>query len=149
MDATAGLQPCVPGNRCAFVVPRKLLDGKTTHQVGGRRAPCTSTLHTQQALGHQRQIALPVRLPGGNKYQFGKVGLAAAHQPPTVVQRVIAKHQLGASFQHACAKNLARLCLLHLLVRNRSEEHTSELQSLMRISYAVFCLKKKKKKKKQ
>src|SRR3546814_7908049 len=28
--------------------------------------------------------------------------------------------------------------------RRRSEEHTSELQSLMRISYAVFCLKKKK-----
>src|SRR3546814_10306485 len=31
----------------------------------------------------------------------------------------------------------------------RSEEHTSELQSLMRISYAVFCLKKTKKKKRQ
>src|SRR3546814_10179565 len=31
-------------------------------------------------------------------------------------------------------------------VEERSEEHTSELQSLMRISYAVFCLKKKKKK---
>src|SRR3546814_7285088 len=31
----------------------------------------------------------------------------------------------------------------------RSEEHTSELQSLMRISYAVFCLKKKKKKQKK
>src|SRR3546814_3445173 len=31
----------------------------------------------------------------------------------------------------------------------RSEEHTSELQSLMRISYAVFCLKKKKKKRKR
>src|SRR3546814_9509521 len=30
--------------------------------------------------------------------------------------------------------------------QRRSEEHTSELQSLMRISYAVFCLKKKKKK---
>src|SRR3546814_3704041 len=29
--------------------------------------------------------------------------------------------------------------------RHRSDEHTSELQSLMRISYAVFCLKKKKK----
>src|SRR3546814_6622823 len=29
-------------------------------------------------------------------------------------------------------------------VTSRSEEHTSELQSLMRISYAVFCLKKKK-----
>src|SRR3546814_8093772 len=32
--------------------------------------------------------------------------------------------------------------------RRRSEEHTSELQSLMRISYAVFCLKKKNKQKK-
>src|SRR3546814_4611964 len=31
------------------------------------------------------------------------------------------------------------------LPQRRSEEHTSELQSLMRISYAVFCLKKKKK----
>src|SRR3546814_9432373 len=35
------------------------------------------------------------------------------------------------------------------LADSRSEEHTSELQSLMRISYAVFCLKKKKKKKRQ
>src|SRR3546814_1642324 len=37
------------------------------------------------------------------------------------------------------------LALQHLAqhVRRRSEEHTSELQSLMRISYAVFCLKKK------
>src|SRR3546814_6577318 len=36
--------------------------------------------------------------------------------------------------------------LIHALaiVKQRSEEHTSELQSLMRISYAVFCLKKKK-----
>src|SRR3546814_8232486 len=31
-----------------------------------------------------------------------------------------------------------------LILNKRSEEHTSELQSLMRISYAVFCLKKKK-----
>src|SRR3546814_6191939 len=34
--------------------------------------------------------------------------------------------------------------LRSLAAQNRSEEHTSELQSLMRISYAVFCLKKKK-----
>src|SRR3546814_4966315 len=45
-----------------------------------------------------------------------------------------------------------RVVAHHLLVaqnsrENRSEEHTSELQSLMRISYAVFCLKKKKQKK--
>src|SRR3546814_3283110 len=37
-------------------------------------------------------------------------------------------------------------CDLHLArLSQRSEEHTSELQSLMRISYAVFCLKKKRK----
>src|SRR3546814_1137780 len=35
----------------------------------------------------------------------------------------------------------------HVVRHVRSEEHTSELQSLMRISYAVFCLKKKKKQK--
>src|SRR3546814_4777170 len=33
--------------------------------------------------------------------------------------------------------------ILRMWVASRSEEHTSELQSLMRISYAVFCLKKK------
>src|SRR3546814_19740824 len=38
-------------------------------------------------------------------------------------------------------------CVLLPLHVARSEEHTSELQSLMRISYAVFCLKKKQKKK--
>src|SRR3546814_10302661 len=32
---------------------------------------------------------------------------------------------------------------VHLVMANRSEAHTSELQSLMRISYAVFCFKKK------
>src|SRR3546814_9570368 len=34
-------------------------------------------------------------------------------------------------------------CVVVVLADERSEEHTSELQSLMRISYAVFCLKKK------
>src|SRR3546814_5330047 len=49
----------------------------------------------------------------------------------------------------------ARGILQNLLVnpvkkpRGRSEEHTSELQSLMRISYAVFCLKKKNKNNKE
>src|SRR3546814_2296339 len=38
-----------------------------------------------------------------------------------------------------------RQMLDDLILQRRSEEHTSELQSLMRISYAVFCLKKKKK----
>src|SRR3546814_7165952 len=42
----------------------------------------------------------------------------------------------------------ARFANPFVAASKRSEEHTSELQSLMRISYAVFCLKKKKNKKK-
>src|SRR3546814_5844125 len=38
----------------------------------------------------------------------------------------------------------SRIGAIPLAIFQRSEEHTSELQSLMRISYAVFCLKKKK-----
>src|SRR3546814_9995341 len=42
-----------------------------------------------------------------------------------------------------CARDARVSCIQRACV-TRSEEHTSELQSLMRISYAVFCLKKKK-----
>src|SRR3546814_2567820 len=47
---------------------------------------------------------------------------------------------------HERAKAFPELAALALAQTRRSEEHTSELQSLMRISYAVFCLKKKNKK---
>src|SRR3546814_7975761 len=54
----------------------------------------------------------------------------------------------GISFGHPIGVSGARIrgTLAHELRQRdlRSEEHTSELQSLMRISYAVFCLKKKK-----
>src|SRR3546814_3319350 len=46
----------------------------------------------------------------------------------------------GTSMVSYSSSSLAIACSLSRL---RSEEHTSELQSLMRISYAVFCLKKK------
>src|SRR3546814_10598816 len=44
----------------------------------------------------------------------------------------------------ALARSAARIRFYEVVHVIRSEEHTSELQSLMRISYAVFCLKKKK-----
>src|SRR3546814_3158008 len=50
-------------------------------------------------------------------------------------------HRGGYAFGQRCPAKHRMFC--HRL---RSEEHTSELQSLMRISYAVFCLKKKNKK---
>src|SRR3546814_4625528 len=61
--------------------------------------------------------------------------------------------RLGLALQgHATAQRALDLAAKYAREREtfgkplRSEEHTSELQSLMRISYAVFCLKKKRKK---
>src|SRR3546814_5362923 len=50
-------------------------------------------------------------------------------------------------FQRPDSMFMISWAVLIIVVVCRSEEHTSELQSLMRISYAVFCLKKKKHKK--
>src|SRR3546814_10025053 len=64
--------------------------------------------------------------------------------PYTTLFRSVIVTGLGAG-EHA---HLARVAASNVEKREgcgeRSEEHTSELQSLMRISYAVFCLKKKK-----
>src|SRR3546814_5011686 len=63
-------------------------------------------------------------------------------------QRLIGDHAHGAPLHSAeAADDIARVGRLNFKeFALRSEEHTSELQSLMRISYAVFCLKKKKRK---
>src|SRR3546814_2715378 len=71
------------------------------------------------------------------------VALAAAGLAVAVnvdIQRIAQIRRRGprrAEFVHVIA-------VVHTARPARSEEHTSELQSLMRISYAVFCLKKKK-----
>src|SRR3546814_5684874 len=75
--------------------------------------------------------------------------------PYTTLFRSLRGHQvldlellLGGKGEQLVGR-LLRLQAPHRALRGRhqcrSEEHTSELQSLMRISYAVFCLKKKKK----
>src|SRR3546814_5563053 len=64
-----------------------------------------------------------------------RVNLAAFHAWQKGVQRIV-----NTTFVDSEGDTQ-----LTQFVTNRSEEHTSELQSLMRISYAVFCLKKKKK----
>src|SRR3546814_10703133 len=51
---------------------------------------------------------------------------------------LIEEHLVGSEVR------VRRIKAVDEVTRERSEEHTSELQSLMRISYAVFCLKKKK-----
>src|SRR3546814_8624142 len=72
---------------------------------------------------------------------------AASPSPPLLASRLtdVTQTPLGyfLTLSHVQQQELALPGADHLLVR--SEEHTSELQSLMRISYAVFFLKKKKK----
>src|SRR3546814_4741721 len=57
------------------------------------------------------------------------------------------RHRECAFYRNGRAFPYLALVSRTIDMTNRSEEHTSELQSLMRISYAVFCLKKKIKKK--
>src|SRR3546814_1431090 len=72
----------------------------------------------------------------------------ARHQRRLRGLRVRHPDELDAVDLHHLAAGMAgrRLAARHVAFElgvDRSEEHTSELQSLMRISYAVFCLKKK------
>src|SRR3546814_11035014 len=93
---------------------------------------------------------------------FRSVGVAVRGRqdaPPAELQRVLdAQVVVVLGVEHAVRERLtaahaeevaleARAVAVDVVERGallRSEEHTSELQSLMRISYAVFCLKKKK-----
>src|SRR3546814_6962633 len=70
--------------------------------------------------------------PVAHQESLSRMGLDPQHPP-----------QVG-SFSTGQRKYLAFHRENVLLMSRRSEEHTSELQSLMRISYAVFCLNKKK-----
>src|SRR3546814_6820702 len=65
------------------------------------------------------------------------------------LEQLIGERGLGEKVQvynfHKWCRKMLVAYHVDLPPQGRSEEHTSELQSLMRISYAVFCLKKKKK----
>src|SRR3546814_3733398 len=55
----------------------------------------------------------------------------------------ISQMRLGPGRIHHCMRTIGKAEVALDLMVKRAEEHTSELQSLMRTSYAVFCLKKK------
>src|SRR3546814_2160689 len=66
---------------------------------------------------------------------------------PTLPSRLIPSSFCAStanSIGSCCSTSFAKPLTISDTAASRSEEHTSELQSLMRISYAVFCLKKKK-----
>src|SRR3546814_2097967 len=78
-------------------------------------------------------------------FRGGGLGIA---DPPDHTTHVITDQQCpGIVYQHIHRTAPSFIFLGQKAgkqINGRSEEHTSELQSLMRISYAVFCLKKKK-----
>src|SRR3546814_7358450 len=95
------------------------------------------------ALG-QRRIERVVELPAEPALGVRRANLDAGARPQPVIG-VDAKDtaDLIGAVDRGRGRHIARGRYADVQLR-RSEEHTSELQSLMRISYAVFCLKKKK-----
>src|SRR3546814_5259770 len=77
----------------------------------------------------------------------GSSSLQAKHGAPRPILRPPPRVQTSAPRQRRRARDTSDRVARRRARKGRwrSEEHTSELQSLMRISYAVFCLKKKKK----
>src|SRR3546814_1026816 len=79
------------------------------------------------------------KMRGGN-FMKGMQGFMALHQRTVEADFAAASRREAERMRIEIASAQAS----GVLGNGRSEEHTSELQSLMRISYAVFCLKKKK-----
>src|SRR3546814_6210568 len=125
--------------------------------------PATAADLGQSATAHVELLDRQIPLPAGDWTVVGRGTNALASGNPgaygTIENAILARRSDGR-IDALVEINVNRLpvtggwgvaadCtrdggLAMLTVRSRSEEHTSELQSLMRISYAVFCLKKKK-----
>src|SRR3546814_4427212 len=98
---------------------------------------------------------VPERRHGGGLEAADALGLVLDHQPalaPRILRRDAGRAFAGMAFErldaaeaeHEGARGVRPVGAERAIDREpRSEEHTSELQSLMRISYDVFCLTKK------
>src|SRR3546814_1618058 len=88
---------------------------------------------------------IPIRPSVRAQWHRSRAADAAAERSRVSISRAAARDVSWlARIAGRFAARSFRQCPDRCLAGNRSEEHTSELQSLMRISYAVFCLKKKK-----
>src|SRR3546814_10550608 len=101
---------------------------------------CSSDLTVLVFCGSKKSLASGVPIAGA---------LFAPAQVGLIILPLMLFHQIQLIVCAAIAQHYARRVELITpdqevpVTASRSEEHTSELQSLMRISYAVFCLKKK------
>src|SRR3546814_8079377 len=103
------------------------------------RSTRTDTLFPYTTLFRSQLECIALVARGKSDWEIGKIlGIS---------QLTVKRHMLLAREQLNVTKRIQiamRALFDGQIALSRSEEHTSELQSLMRISYAVFCLKKKK-----
>src|SRR3546814_4009571 len=126
---------------------------------------CSSDLLTREMIGHMVnnlisessdliersgvQSPEDVREAGRALIAFSPAMLRAEHQMKAFLRAHMYRHPAVLELTNAAQSVVGTLAEAYLAAPERmpeewrSEEHTSELQSLMRISYAVFCLKKK------
>src|SRR3546814_2209016 len=121
--------------------PATLLDAEVTDDGNGPLIGKNPTLITGHEIAVRAEYAFAGQLDGltlgaGARHR----GESYANDANTLTVPDSTIYDLYGSYQ------LTEGVRLNLTAINRSEEHTSEIQSLMRISYAVFCLKKKKQK---
>src|SRR3546814_4153783 len=112
-----------------FACPGQTSDGRLYIQQAAERGAAAIVMHADGVADAAPDMAVPILLVPGLVEQRGEVAHLWYGEPSTALSIVAVT---GTNGKTSCVQ--------------RSEEHTSELQSLMRISYAVFCLKKKKKK---
>src|SRR3546814_1302041 len=124
-DARAGISRRYRGNGRAAGVGGRPLHDRADPARGWRRLDCLRACRRQS------------RAVRDSCHEY--LGRGMSGSVPADVQAV------AKSWESACRSLDVDRILSHLSedATVRSEEHTSELQSLMRISYAVFCLKKK------
>src|SRR3546814_6769843 len=112
---------------------------------------CSSDLqHLLHVARRDRLAGLPLGSKAAKRGLFGRIDALGGRLGAQCADRAIfapkqRKWIIAVEVHRIAVRDLVDLVLRKILhPAPRSEEHTSELQSLMRISYAVFCLKKKK-----
>src|SRR3546814_7113638 len=114
-------------------------EGGVAHRYEARRARVRCQLRDRREAAGERAHVGEVLAVGTVLVERRDAGAGARQQQVVAGAGEAAEHVVALGDQLAPA---ARTELSGCAVAVRSEEHTSELQSLMRISYAVFCLKK-------
>src|SRR3546814_2052949 len=113
-----------------------VIQGSIEFSFRAPRAACAATRHRWAQLSHEPDTCqAQVRQPQRHEAAVGILLQPAVACLGKALQRF--------TTENSCSTRARIFDLLRFRLCSRSEEHTSELQSLMRISYAVFCLTKK------